>query len=216
MKKKILVLLVCLLVFSCRSYGSVYNLSLCEDTYVISTTPNFSYGSSSNLSVNRYLTGAQYVSYLRFDLRDIPASEAVASARLFLYANDGAGMGGTDAYFVSDDTWQETMTYTSRPSVGPAVLGSNATSGPSATGTWQYWDLALTPEMIANGLLSIALTANPPSSSDNRHRFNSSEAKTNHPYLVVETSPVPLPPAAWLLGSGLVGLIGVRRRIALG
>lgn len=216
MKKKLLVLLVCLLACSGRSHASTYNLPASDDTYVISTTPNFSYGSSSNLSANRYLSGAQYVSYLKFDLQGILASEALASARLCLYANDGAGTGGTTAYFVSDDTWQETMTYTSRPSVSTVVLGSNAASGADSINTWQYWDLALTPEMVSNGFLSIALAGAAPSSSDNRHRFNSSEAKANHPYLLVETSPVPLPPAAWLLGSGLVGLIGVRRRLALG
>jgi len=30
---------------------------------------------------------------------------------------------------------------------------------------------------------------------------------------VIRGAPVPIPTAAWLLGSGLVGLVGIRRRI---
>jgi hypothetical protein len=30
---------------------------------------------------------------------------------------------------------------------------------------------------------------------------------------IVEATPTPIPAAAWLLGSGLMGLVGVRRRV---
>ena len=75
------------------------------------------------------------------------------------------------------------------------------TLGPAA---FDFSALSLTtvPVTITNHLSAIAFG---PSGAD-------VSISKNAPTLIVETAPIPLPPAVWMLGSALVGLVTVRRR----
>jgi hypothetical protein len=79
-------------------------------------------------------------------------------------------------------TWAEgTLTWSNAPAFGATSLGSAV---PATTGAWV--EITLTPTAVSgNGIVSFGLKSNGTTSAI----FNSSEAATNRPELVVTTSP---------------------------
>ena len=80
------------------------------------------------------------------------------------------------------------------------VLGGPIGLTASIAGTGGLWTLTLSSQFNALGLTEVVFGANPESNGN------------RNDYLVRGASVVPIPAAAWLFGSALVGLVGLGRR----
>jgi hypothetical protein len=189
-----------------QAFGALTNITATEDLYYSGTTITNANG--ENLLVGRMDNGAvMYTTLLQFR---IPANSVITSAELYLYKSDGHDGGGVDAYYALDN-WHESSSAIPSGTVTTNLLGTNSASGSSSNHHY-YWSLTLTPDMISDGVLSIALTEYPGGNVHN-HVFNSSEASGNRPYLRLEYTTVPIPPTVYLLGVGLLGFVGLRKRL---
>ena len=211
MKKAILLAILGLFLCFGQASADIYTLSPTADSFVNS-------GTSAASNFNYLYTGgfAGSTTFLKFDVSSL-VGQTITAATLYLnsqgtFSPTGSG---TTAYYSADDCWTQSSIPTATVSGLTTFIGSNPTTGNYLTGTgWQTWNLfpLLTGAMVADGTLSIAIKET--GGNSYYHSFDSSEATNtaNHPYLSVTTAaPVPIPAAVWLLGSGLIGLIGIRR-----
>lgn len=162
---------------------ATYTFAPAADAYVAAGLAGTNYGNSVFLRAD----GSPEVhSYLRFLVGDVNGS--VTKATLRLYTTSGS----TENYHVThvtDQSWEEGfVTYTTAPAVG-SVIGS---AGNFAAGTWTNVDV--TSLITGNGVYDLALTTTSSAVLD----FNSREASSNQPELVIETvtnNPTPSPTA---------------------
>jgi hypothetical protein len=144
------------------------------DAYVNKNKPNTNFGTNSKLKVQASPT---LRSYLRFNVQGISGTVTRATLRLNAASGSTAGF---DVRGVSNNAWGETtITYANAP---PTAATASGSSGPYSSGQWVSIDI--TPLVVGNGLVSLALTANTSSTS-----LNSREASSSlRPQLVVETT----------------------------
>jgi Calcineurin-like phosphoesterase len=152
---------------------ATYTFDSVADAYVASDFPSTNYGLSGTI---RALSSPEYRSYLRFVVSDI--SGTVTNATLRLYAASSSAT-GHQIKRVTDQTWEEgTITYANAPSVG-ALIGS---SGNFASGNWT--SVNVTSLVNGNGVYDLVLTT----TSSSNMNFNSRDASSNRPQLVIQTS----------------------------
>lgn len=228
MKKSLVVLfsITFLLGIALAANAATYTLLPDDDAYVRMTSSecDSNFGDSIGLSTHwreSDLDTDSYRTYMRFDLSSIPDSDQLVEATLALYQIKGAGLAlhGDRVHYVVDDNWDEmSITWNTRPDNGvPGDLIGQNNDGYDHRG-WSYWDL------LANGVWSpsadladnsLSLLLKETELGTMSHNWNSKEYSGNtslRPYLEITTTPIPIPGALWLLGSGLMGLLGVRRK----
>jgi hypothetical protein len=144
------------------------------DAYVNQNKPSTNFGTNPKLKVQASPT---LRSYLRFNVQGISGTVTKATLRLNAASGSSAGF---DVRGVSNNTWGETtITYANAPAPAATASGS---SGTYSAGQWVSIDI--TPLVVGNGLVSVALTANTSSTA-----LNSREASSSlRPQLVVETT----------------------------
>ena len=191
-----------------------YTINPTADAFVHESAPTSNYGSIGySLLVSKVLeTGQERWTYLKFSLNSLQgvAPADISSVTLGLWVNTTAG-GMVEAYH-SLDTWTESgITWNNKPAISD-LMGTS----PNLTPNSQYYTINLLDGgkgwlsgdlNLSDGYLSVALKL-PSNVNSGAYYFNNREW-TNPPYLKVEV--VPIPGAVWLFGSGLIGLIGVRR-----
>jgi hypothetical protein len=126
------------------------------DTYVNSASPGTQYGTSATVWVDNSPINT---GYLKFNLAPY-AGRTITAATLKLHTTTSAssGSGGTFTVRpVSDDSWSESTTYTTRKALGSTILGSLA----KPTATNAAYSVTLTPSGIQADIgstLSLGLT----------------------------------------------------------
>lgn len=131
--------------------------------------------------------------FLKFKVFGVTAP--VASARILLRSTKSSAQGGTMAR-VSSTSWKEgRMTWANQPRIDGPPLSTVA-----ALGGRDYYEWDVTPAIEGNGTYAFALTCTACAS-----RFNSSEAGSSRPYLIVELSASVPPPEASPSDPVLVG-----------
>jgi hypothetical protein len=191
------------------SWATVYDLPATADATVDNVEPDFNYGAQNQLPIIAFFLGNIYNrAFLKFDL-SITAGETITGANLYLYCTSPGGR-NADLFYVANDSWgEDTITWNNQPD--PGALLSGVTPSPEG---WIMWDLMpnWTPDI--DGFVSLLLKASAEDTGGFGARFLSDEYNpdpTLRPYLRVTTNPVPIPGAVWLLGSGLLSLVGIRR-----
>jgi hypothetical protein len=159
--------------------------------------------------------------YLKFDLGTIPDASRIVHAELRLYAMLWRG-GAVNFWHASNDNWSEmgdlSISWYNQPAVDGflAQLGINDTlSSLKYIDITQTWGSTID---LVDNYLSIAITMVDESPDQLvQSEFISKDYQANpflRPLLTIEYEAmphVPVPAAVWLLGSGLLAIIGYRR-----
>jgi hypothetical protein len=143
------------------------------DTYVRSGRASTNYGGAASVMVASGTSSSDtFIGYIRFA---VPTFSGSATAKLRLYVTDGAGT-GPDIVKISNTTWGEnSTTWNNRPSTSGTLVKSLA----SVSSGWVEINVS---NFIQSGqVLSLAIKPR----TANRIAFNSRNASTNKPQLVV-------------------------------
>ncbi len=158
------------------------------DAYVRSGNKyaNSNFG-TANVLATKQASNANQETYLRFNIASL--GSAVSSARLRVYGsinNTSVASIPVEVHEVTNNTWGETtITYNNRPAAQAAVLATTTVSG--TTAVYYEWNVTT---LIANARAAGATTVtlllrNATITANSRITFNSKEASTNKPQLVV-------------------------------
>lgn len=230
-KKMLFFVSIVLFIFSVlgSAEASLYSQEPTDDSFVSISFPDLNFDNHDTHFLYKQLeihagttpTSGIKRAYLMFDLTEIPDNSVITHASLWLYLrSDNTGL-ATPVYVhqVGDDSWNENeITWNNQPgSATSTTLAGRTLSGNG----WRDWDLMqlglwdYASDLTDNDLSLLVKFLYEGSGSDwdkFRSREDTYSGGTRHPYLYIEYQPIPIPAAAWLLGSGLIGLVAVRRR----
>jgi hypothetical protein len=154
------------------------------------TYSNTNYGAATTLDVKRASTGNNRYSYLRFDLQGVTGTITGATLRLY-GRNTGTGSySGTEAVHpVASTAWIETgsggITWNTKPSLGASALATTVISTTSQFYAWNVGPYVVQQQGAKAVSLVLVMPVKP--SNNSLDRFNSREASSNQPQLVVTT-----------------------------
>jgi len=161
--------------------GGTTTFTAVEDAQVKSSSATTNYGSATTMRLREESGGTTYQSYLKFNVSGL--SGTVTSVKLRLFVTD-AGPDSGHVHAVPS-TWSEsTLDWNNRPVIGGPELGS---VGASTVGQYIEFDLGSSALGAGNGTYSFGIRT----TSTNSVIFNTSEAATNRPQLVVTTANPP-------------------------
>jgi hypothetical protein len=155
------------------------------DAYVDAATPGQSYGDTGSLKVD---AKSVKQSFMKFDVSGI-AGRAVTDVRLRLWQKDTSPFGGR-VVRISSNSWNESVTWNSRPAIDGATLGS---FGAVNAGAW--YEISLGAAIAGDGTVSLAMD----SANGDGSRWGSKDS-SNPPQLIVDVAqkgkPTPPPTAS--------------------
>ena len=168
-----------------RTGGGTLTLAPTADTYVRDgSTSGQSFGTATVLAVkSNPQVGLNRHIFLKFDLSGLTSA---SSAKLRLFGNFTATSGTSPVTIHTEDTdsWTEAgLTWDNQPAAGSAVV--TVPVGLSA----QYWEWDLTAfvqNQIATGQHTMSLELQNDATTSDPANFNSREAASNKPQLVVQ------------------------------
>ena len=159
------------------------------DAYVrgASTTANTNYGRAATLLTQANANvGLTYETFLKFDITSF--SGPVSSAKLRVYGGLSASTIpslNVEAHHVSNTSWLDTtITWNNKPAADAAVLATATIHGTSK----EYYDWDITAHIIAlktAGATAMTIKLNNTTATAIRAIFNSKEASTFRPQLVI-------------------------------
>ncbi|HYM81864.1 MAG TPA: IPT/TIG domain-containing protein, partial [Candidatus Limnocylindria bacterium] len=156
------------------------------DAHVHSQNTSTNYGTVNHVRV-RGGSGGTYNTYLKFNLVGVGTS--IRGAKLRLFCTDESPDGGA-VYLVSNNfqtggvPWTESgLTWANAPTIGGTALTPNQAV---AANTWEEYDI--TSAITGDGTYSFGLKNN---NNTNSAFYNSKEATTNQPQLIIETNVFP-------------------------
>ncbi|MCZ7573770.1 MAG: DNRLRE domain-containing protein [Ardenticatenaceae bacterium] len=156
-----------------------------DDAQVKDSSPTSNYGSLADLRL-RGASSPIVTSYLKFNLTGLNAPVQRATLRLFV--TDASDVGGSiftvsSNYLNSTTPWTESgLTWNNAPTLGSTPL---STAGSVAAGNWVEFDV--TAGIQGNGTYSFGMR----SSSSNSVYYNSREAVSNQPMLIIQLAQDP-------------------------
>ncbi len=162
--------------------GTSYTATLypSADAMVYQASSNTNYGSHNELQ-NKAQSGYNTYDYLKFDLSSVQGV-SITSAKLRLYNLYACTAVTVSALTVSVDSWTESgITWANKAATGSAA----ATASVSSANTWYEWNITsyVSTEFAGDKVVSMCMAD---TGALNRfHKYNSKEASSNKPQLVV-------------------------------
>jgi|GEM_PF-1097279 len=152
---------------------ATYTFNPVADAYVAGDVTTTNYGRSATLKADG---SPDYHSYLRFNVSDSVGTVTNATLRLYTTSSSATGY---QVKRVNDQAWEEgTITYANAPAVG-SLIGS---SGSFASGNWT--SVNVTSLISGNGTFDLTVST----TSSTIMNFNSRDATSNQPQLIIQTS----------------------------
>jgi hypothetical protein len=211
-------------------------LSPTFDGFVSSFIPtNTAIVDSNFLSAGtRTITNAEQTlrTFFQFDLSGIDDLHVITSATLYLYTSANAIAYPYSLYSVDQDSAiHNSMTWNTMTAeiTSPSLLDTQSVEAKSYgynTGTLNNWDLLSSGNWewatdLSDNTLSLLLRNDEPLAPDATREaafYDSANVlevlpDSFDPYLIIEHTAVPIPGALWLLGSGLIFIVGIRKKI---
>jgi hypothetical protein len=197
-KTLMLLLAVCIIAFSAPAYSyTMYTsntdfLSAIQENYFLEDFNSYTYGSFIEFNLSESGNGYSWT---------------MSSSPSSLYSTDGAMSTGSHNDVI-------TVSFTGNPvtAIG-GIFGASETDGDFIPGTINLTfsdGSSLTNHPVSVGDFSGFTFSTPITSMT----FTSSDfPQIDNFYIGAQAAAVPIPPSVWLLGSGLVGLVGLRRKL---
>lgn len=174
-------------------------LAALADAYVKGATPDASFGTGADLQVKRTFNpgaGKGRNAYLRFDTSGVVANRTLTRVRLRLFGKLNQAIGANQNIpcgvfgVPTDFAWTEnTLTWNNRPRPNPPFNFGEAVVT-DATARWYEWDITnyIKEQRAAGKTVVVLLLRNMTAGANGDYytTFNSREATSNQPQLVVE------------------------------
>ena len=161
-------------------------LNATADAYVQDgSAAGANYGSAPSLVVKTGAAGLNRLTYIKFDLSSVSTINAVKLQLFGNLSNAADASVVTNVYSVADTSWTENgITYNNAPVAGTSALASATISG--TTGKIYTWDVtAYVKAQKAAGYNTVSFVLKDPLASNSAVIFNSREASTQVPSLLI-------------------------------
>ena len=219
--------------FICPAYSDLVTLYPIADNHVSSKYFDRNHGNGTIYQNSLQVADATgwlegiYMSFLKFDLTSIPNNSVITSANLTLYRNSGYPENhapfSVSLYHVQNDvSVTESMTWNTKPVSSTEKLDSQSIHWPGigGPGYFRTWNLLKTGGLWnyssdlsdTDNLVSLCLSKDTTTLGGAVFWAKEIGNPTVMPKLSIAYQVVPVPPTLWLLGSGLIGLVGLRRK----
>jgi len=168
--------------------GTIITLDPIADAYVNGgKNANNNFGSATSLiDQTNSSPNKSYETFLKFDISTVSSNVSSAILRVNGRLNNTQTPSiAVEAHNVTNTSWQEnTLTWNNKPAAQTAIL---ATANVNSTANQYYqWDLtSLIASLRSTGINSVTIKLINANSSNNQVIFNSREAASNRPQLVI-------------------------------
>jgi hypothetical protein len=195
--------------FAADLHASIVILNPTEDTWISRSAPYTIYGSDTVLtSASTASNLAETYALLKFDVSSL-SGQTIQGAVLHLYQFGGAGIGTTALIYWADNSWAESTATWDNSSVQPEARLFQSSDEPSHRGDSL---LSFSWDSSWGNIITLVLAEQSSNGVQNHDWYSKEYSDTAlRPKLEITTTAVPIPAAIWLFGSGLLGLIGIRR-----
>jgi acid phosphatase type 7 len=168
-----------------------------NDAQVEEAYASTNYGGSSTLRTDGG-AGTRVETYLQYVVTDVPAGEAVQSAKLRVYDTDNGTADGPAVYTSSTGWSESTITWSNKPAKGGSGVSDKGAIPPAS---WVEFDV--TPLVTGNATYSFVLSQ--PGTDGANYASKEHDDATKRPQLVVTTGTTS---SATLVGAGDIATSG--------
>lgn len=168
--------------------GTIITLDPTADAYVNGgKNANANFGSATSLiNQTNSSPNKSYETFLKFDISSVSTGFSSAILRMNGRLNNTQTPSiAVEAHHVTNTSWLEnTITWNNKPAAQPAVLATTTVN--STANQYYQWDLTqLIDDLRTAGMTSVTIKLINTNSSNNQIIFNSKEAASNRPQLVI-------------------------------
>ncbi len=205
--KRILLALVFISVANLANAATITLNAVNSGWYMIDGTNN---GTATNFFSGYTSGNGYYRNWLGFDLSSV--TENIISATLSVASNSSNDSGQTFSWFEIITPYSNLGTQAGTDIFEDLGTGNMLAQGIHTAGTINLFTMNALGLSSLNSASSLWAIGGLNGSANKAFGYTAGVGSGDHIQLVLETSPVPIPAAVWLFGSGILALFGFSRR----